>query len=51
MWAALYGKQSIIYCNPGFDAVKKNERCGIYKLKVIVNNDKWLIITLIYCFK
>ena len=22
-----------------FDAVKKNERCGIYKLKVIVNND------------
>lgn len=22
-----------------FDAVKKNERCGIYKLKVIINND------------
>ncbi|HOR94121.1 MAG TPA: M23 family metallopeptidase [Spirochaetota bacterium] len=22
-----------------FDSVKKNERCGIYKLKVIVNND------------
>jgi len=22
-----------------FDAVKKNERCGIYKLKVLVNND------------